>query len=49
MPRLLTFPPKELQQRLAAASKLLGIEQRTIRDVAALQPGLLVHQTEVLR
>jgi hypothetical protein len=49
IPRLLTVQPKELSQRLAAASKLLGVEQRLLKDVAALQPGLLVHQTDVLR
>jgi hypothetical protein len=25
------------------------VEQRLLRDVAALQPGLLAHQTDVLR
>jgi hypothetical protein len=49
MPRLLTVQPRELSQRLAAAAKLLGVEQRMLKDVAALQPGLLVHQTDVLR
>jgi hypothetical protein len=36
-------------RHMAAASKLLGVEQRLLKDVAALQPGLLVHQTDVLR
>jgi hypothetical protein len=49
VPRLLTIPPKQLQQRLAAAAKLLNISQQQLKDVAALQPGLLVHPSEVLK
>lgn len=49
MPRLLTVPPRQLSQRLGAAAKLLGVGQAQLRDVAVLQPGLLAHQTEVLK
>lgn len=49
MPRLLTLSPREQQHRLNATAKLLGVSSAVVKDVAALQPGLLAHPTPVLK
>jgi hypothetical protein len=49
MPRLLLLPPREQSGRLSGVAKLLGVSQDVVRDVAALQPGLLAHPNQVLQ
>lgn len=49
LPRLLTMPMKELTQHRKQLARLLGVSETEAAELAAQQPGLLVHKPETLR